>query len=164
MIKKPTPLCGDNDPATRLLWNDIVTEGNQFFRREYHFGKECYEAGDISPLRVDTLVNDTDVFTKALNGAEMGRMVPRLYGYLNESRQLPIQPIGQHKVTSDAVGWYPDKPISIAQRADTYAISVGRLNKYLERRKERTNQDDDPNDYGSILACSGSIDLGLIVD
>ena len=114
MIKKPTPLCGDNDPATRLLWNDIVTEGNQFFRREYHFGKECYEAGDISPLRVDTLVNDSDVFTKALNGAEMGRMVPRLCGYLKESRQLPVQPIGQHKVTSDAVGWYD----AIAQRAD----------------------------------------------
>ena len=97
-------LCGDNDPATRLLWNDIVTEGNQFFRRGYHFGKECYEAGHISPLRVDTLMNDSDVFTKALNGAEMGRMVPRLCGHLNESRQLPIQPIGQHKVTSDAVG------------------------------------------------------------
>ena len=34
-----------------------------------------------------------------------------------ESRQLPIQPIGQHKVTSDAVGWYPGN-VSIAQRAD----------------------------------------------
>jgi hypothetical protein len=111
MIKKPTPLCGDNDPATRLLWNDIVTEGNQFFRREYHFGKECYEAGDISPLRVDTLVNDGDVFTKALNGAEMGRMVPRLCGYLSETRQLPIQPIGQHKVTSDAIGFEDDDHI-----------------------------------------------------
>ena len=111
MIKKPTPLCGDNDPATRLLWNDIVTEGNQFFRREYHFGKECYEAGDISPLRVDTLVNDADVFTKALNGAEMGRMVPRLCGYLTETRQLPIQPIGQHKVTSDAVGFEDNENI-----------------------------------------------------
>jgi hypothetical protein len=111
MIKKPTPLCGDNDPATRLLWNDIVTEGNQFFRREYHFGKECYEAGDISPLRVDTLVNDGDVFTKALNGAEMGRMVPRLCGYLTETRQLPVQPIGQHKVTSDAIGFEDDDHI-----------------------------------------------------
>ena len=42
---------------------------------------------------------------KALNGAEMGRMVPRLCGYLTETRQLPIQPIGQHKFTSDAVGF-----------------------------------------------------------
>ena len=31
MIKKPTSVCGDNGPATRLLWNDIVAEGNQFF-------------------------------------------------------------------------------------------------------------------------------------
>ena len=38
------------------------------------------------PMRVDTLVNDADVFTKALNGAEMGLMVPRLCGYLNETR------------------------------------------------------------------------------
>ena len=85
----------------RVVISAIVTEGNQFFRREYHFGKECYEAGFISPLRstlrVDTLVNDADVFTKALNGAEMGRMVPRLCGYFNESRHLPVQPIGQHK-------------------------------------------------------------------
>ena len=81
MVKKPAPLCGDNDPATRLLCNDIVTEGNQFFRREHHFGKECYEVGDINPLRVDTLVNDTDVFTKALNGAKIGRM-----RYLTETR------------------------------------------------------------------------------
>ena len=50
-------------------------------------------------------MNDADVFTKVLNGAEMGRMVHRLCGYLTETRQLPIQPIGQHKATLDAVGF-----------------------------------------------------------
>ena len=40
-----------------------------------------------------------------------------------------VQPIGQHKVTSNAVGWYHDKHVSISQRADTYARSVGRLDK-----------------------------------
>jgi hypothetical protein len=32
-------------------------------------------------------------------------------GYLTETRQLPIQPIGQHKVTSDAVGFEDDENI-----------------------------------------------------
>ena len=122
-----------------------MTEGNQFFRREYHVGKECYEAGDISPLRVDTLVNDVDIFTKALNGAEMGWMVPRLCGYLNETRQLPVQPIGRHTVTSDAVGWYGSSFLSEARQVDTYAASVIRWNKQM------AEQDSDSNEVGSAI-------------
>ena len=66
----------------------------------------------------------SDVLTKALNGAEMGRMVPRVCGYLNETRQLLVQPIGQHKVTSDAVGWYGPSFLSEARQVDTYAVGV----------------------------------------
>jgi hypothetical protein len=54
----------------------------------------------------------------------MGRMVPRLCGYLNETRQLLVQPIGQHKVTSDAVGWYGPSFLSEARQVDTYAVGV----------------------------------------
>eukprot|EP01051_Picozoa_sp_SAG22_P010705 SAG22_NODE_978_length_6192_cov_2.764320_4_plen_117_part_00 len=43
LLQGPTPLLGDNNPSTRLIWNDQITEGNQFFWREYHYSKECYE-------------------------------------------------------------------------------------------------------------------------
>ena len=92
-------------------------------------------------------MNDVDVFTKALNGAEMGRMVPRLYicGYLNESRRLPVPPIGQHKVTSDAVDWYGPSFHFEARQADTYAASVIRWNKQM------AEQDYDSNEIGSAI-------------
>ena len=74
-------------------------------------------------------------------------MVPRLCGYLDASRQLLVQPIGQHKMTSDAVGRYDisGEHLSGARRADTYAASVVRWNKYM------TDQDSDSSDLGSAI-------------
>jgi hypothetical protein len=72
-------------------------------------------------------------------------MVPRLCGYLNAYRQLHVQPIGQHKVSSDAVGWYGPSFRSEARQADTYAASVIRWNKQM------TEQDYDSNEVGSAI-------------
>ena len=101
LISSPTPMCGDNDAATRLLWNDTITEGNQFFWREYHYGKECYDLGLISPLRVDTSINVADIFTKSLAAPEIKKFLPRLTGYIDEPFVIPPQPIGQHRVTDE---------------------------------------------------------------
>ena len=41
-------MMGDNDQATNLACEDILTQANRYFRLEYHFCKECFEAGDTS--------------------------------------------------------------------------------------------------------------------
>ena len=101
LIPTPTAVLGDNDPCTRLIWNDIITEGNQFFWREYHFAKECYERGLICPLRIDTTENKADTLTKAKPGIEIEREDDRLRGYSDEHVVMPEQPIGQHRVSAE---------------------------------------------------------------
>ena len=101
LIPTPTAVLGDNDPCTRLIWNDIITEGNQFFWREYHFAKECYERRLICPLRIDTTENKADTLTKAKPGIEIEREDDRLRGYSDEHVVMPEQPIGQHRVSAE---------------------------------------------------------------
>ena len=52
-VKDATIALGDNDQATRLSHEDIVTSGNRMIRNNYHFVKECVEEGDIDTRRVD---------------------------------------------------------------------------------------------------------------
>jgi len=101
LIPKPTPLLGDNDPATRLIWNDNITDGNQFFWREYHFSKECYEAGLITPLRIESKLNIADIFTKSLIPLEIKRLSQILCGYIRLVFNIPPQPRGLHRVNDD---------------------------------------------------------------
>jgi hypothetical protein len=73
----------------------------------------------------------------------MGRMVPRLCGYLTDTRQLPFQPIGQHKVTSDAVGFENEDKID------------GSYGQYTSRQvmwtKQIADRYSDSNEIGSAL-------------
>ena len=39
MIKEPTPMLGDNDQATLISQEDIVTSGNKFYLLDYHYAK-----------------------------------------------------------------------------------------------------------------------------
>ena len=88
LISEPTPLMGDNDQATNLACDDILTQANRYFRLEYHFCKECFEAGDTSPLRVAGVDNIADVLTKSLAAPVIARLRPGLTGYAS----LPSPP------------------------------------------------------------------------
>ena len=50
-------------------------------RTEYHWVKESYELGDISPQRIETTWNLSDCMTKALPRETIERLVPGLSGY-----------------------------------------------------------------------------------
>ena len=86
LVSEPTPMMGDNDQATNLACEDILTQANRYFRLEYHFCKECFEAGDTSPLRVAGVDNISDVLTKSLAAPIIAKLRPGLTGY------EPLQP------------------------------------------------------------------------
>ena len=88
LVSEPTPLMGDNDQATNLACEDILTQANRYFRLEYHFCKECFEAGETSPLRVAGVDNISDVLTKSLAAPIIAKLRPGLTGY----EQLPPPP------------------------------------------------------------------------
>eukprot|EP01050_Picozoa_sp_SAG11_P038765 SAG11_NODE_15982_length_560_cov_2.043384_1_plen_91_part_00 len=72
---------GDNDQATNLCCDDIVTAGNKFYNMMYHYSKELYETKVIIPFRIETIDNWTDVMIKCVDGATDERLAPRLCGY-----------------------------------------------------------------------------------
>eukprot|EP01050_Picozoa_sp_SAG11_P035357 SAG11_NODE_12927_length_678_cov_2.734024_2_plen_89_part_01 len=65
LLDGPTLALGDNDQATNLCYDEIVTAGNKFYHMMYHFSKEMYEAKQIAPLRIDTKDNWADLMTKS---------------------------------------------------------------------------------------------------
>ena len=88
-VKDATIALGDNDQATRLSHEDIVTSGNRMIRNNYHFVKECVEEGDIDTRRVDTLENIADPMTKALSRQYCERLLPVLTGNGDGLPELP---------------------------------------------------------------------------
>jgi hypothetical protein len=53
----------------------MVTTGNKCIRTEYHWVKESYELGDISPQRIETTWNLSECMTKALPRETIERVV-----------------------------------------------------------------------------------------
>ena len=88
-VRDATIALGDNDQATRLSYEDIVTSGNRMIRNNYHFVKECVEEGDIDTRRVDTLENIADPMTKALSRQYCERLLPVLTGNGDGLPELP---------------------------------------------------------------------------
>ena len=87
-------MLGDNDQATRLSREDLVTPGNKFIRADYHFAKECIEDKAICTRRVDTANNLADVFTKPLARQPMQYLRPMLTGYGDGLPTPPLAPRG----------------------------------------------------------------------
>ena len=81
MVAQPTVMLGDNDQATRLSREDIVTPGNRYIRTHFHFAKECVESNQICPRRVSTTDNISDIMTKPLSKQYIQRLRPLLTGY-----------------------------------------------------------------------------------
>jgi hypothetical protein len=84
LLDGPTLALGDNDQATNLCYDDVVTVGNKFYHMMYHFSKEMYEAKQIAPLRIDTKDNWADLMTKSVDGITYRRLAPILCGHSDE--------------------------------------------------------------------------------
>ena len=81
LIKGPTIMLGDNDQATQLSNEDVITAGNKFYLIDYHYTKEQIKSGHISTRRVDTKDNFADIFTKSLGPQDLNRLSNKLNGY-----------------------------------------------------------------------------------
>jgi len=79
-IPGPTPMMGDNDQATLLSQQDMVTNGNKFYLLDYHYSREAIKDGHTDTRRVDTKENYSDMFTKAVPGTDMERLGEMLKG------------------------------------------------------------------------------------
>lgn len=88
-VSKAACVLGDNDQATRLGLEDMVTTGNKMIRNNYHFVKECVELGDIDIRRVPTELNPADPLTKPLSRQFCERLLPVLTGCGNHLPDLP---------------------------------------------------------------------------
>jgi len=88
-VKGATTMSGDNDQATRLAREALVTAGNRMIRNNYHFIKECVEEGDIDTRRVDMLDNPADPLTKPLSPQYCERLLPVMTGTGNGLPELP---------------------------------------------------------------------------
>lgn len=78
---KAIVMLGDNDQATRWINHGMVTTANKSIRMNYHWVRECARDGIVSPRRVPTVSNLSDVFTKTLKEVDMSRLRPGLTGY-----------------------------------------------------------------------------------
>jgi len=90
-IKDPTVLLGDNDAATKLAREDIVSLGNRFYSKDIHYGKEQQTLGNIDARRVPTDDNLADTCTKCLPGPKIAHLVPTMKG-LTEQGIPPAPP------------------------------------------------------------------------
>ena len=70
-IAAPTKVLGDNDGATQLSREDLVTPGNRHILDDYHLSKEMIARWEIETHRIDTADNISDLFTKSVTAAEM---------------------------------------------------------------------------------------------
>jgi hypothetical protein len=91
-VKEPTVVLGDNDNATRLAREDIVTIANRFYHKDLHFAKESFEAGNVCTRRVDGKLNVSDGLTKALDRVTFQNHVAQIKGYA----ELPAAPARPH--------------------------------------------------------------------
>ena len=62
----PTLVWADNKQANTLTSEDLVTQGNMYFRSSYHYCKEAVRDGYVTVKYIDTAFNISDSLTKAL--------------------------------------------------------------------------------------------------
>ena len=90
-VHEPTLMLGDNDVATTLCRNDIVTLGNCWYRSNLMFNKERFEGFEIDPARVDTKLNYANGQTKSVPKQIIDAHVPAIKGYVLQ-QALPPRP------------------------------------------------------------------------
>src|SRR4051794_27300133 len=60
----PVHVFCDNDSALKLLLNPVFHEKTKHFENDVHFVREKVSKGVIKVLKIDTLKNRADIFTK----------------------------------------------------------------------------------------------------
>ena len=90
-VKLPTMMMGDNDAATTLCRNDLVTPQNCYYSPTLYFSKECFENHHIDPTRIDTKLNYADGMTKAIPRQIVLAHVPAIRGLVTQ-QNLPSRP------------------------------------------------------------------------
>ena len=90
-VKLPTMMMGDNDAATTLCRNDLVTPQNCYYSPQLYFSKECFETHCIDPTRIDTKLNYADGMTKAIPRQIVVAHVPAIRGLVTQ-QNLPSRP------------------------------------------------------------------------
>ena len=77
----PTPVLADNKQANTICAEDLVTQGNMYFRTTYHYNKEMVRDGFVTVQYVHTSKNIADACTKSLAAVKIGEFEPILNGY-----------------------------------------------------------------------------------
>jgi hypothetical protein len=80
-VSKPTRVYGDNDAATQLAREDILTINNRYYAKNSHYSKKAFLHGITNPVRVPGTENLADGLTKALPSATHEKLSPMLKGY-----------------------------------------------------------------------------------
>ena len=79
--EKPLRVFGDNVQANRLAMENIITPGNQYIQIQYHLVKEKVQEGLITVSWVDTNLNISDMYTKALPRVTCVNLMANLLGF-----------------------------------------------------------------------------------
>jgi len=88
-IPDATPMMGDNDQATLLSQQEMVTNGNKFYLLDYHYSREAVKEGHTSTRRVDTKSNYSDMFTKAVPAIDLTRLGEVVKGNAGLHQETP---------------------------------------------------------------------------
>ena len=79
-ISKPTLVHADNKQANSLCSEDLVTQGNMYFRTGYHYCKEAVRDEYVTVEYIDTALNIADTMTKALASNKIKDFHDSLHG------------------------------------------------------------------------------------
>ena len=81
LVKRPTLLLGDNDPATKLAKEMKATSKSKHWLLKYHLCRQNMSQGITLPLRVPTKDNNSDCGTKCQSAPDFTKLRKRLTGY-----------------------------------------------------------------------------------
>ena len=81
LIQEPSLIHADNKQANTLCAEDLVTNGNMYFRTHYHYNKEAVRDKYVIVQWIDTSENISDTMTKGLGNVKLKQFEPTLHGH-----------------------------------------------------------------------------------
>ena len=77
-VDGPTPLAIDNTGAAAIALDPAMRSALKHVSRRHYFVRDMYEAGEVLPMRIGTLDNIADLFTKPLPPERHAMLAARL--------------------------------------------------------------------------------------